>query len=62
MLDENDEQLALALDDAIRQTKKHGWRGSTIKERELKSTIYSIVPDQAQVERIFELVKSQREY
>jgi type I restriction enzyme R subunit len=59
---ENDEQLALALDDAIRQTKKDNWRGSTFKEREVKYAIYQLVRDEAEVERIFELVKSQREY
>jgi type I restriction enzyme R subunit len=58
----NDEQLALALDDAIRQTRKDDWRGSTIKEREIMYAIHELVRDEAEVKRIFELVKNQREY
>ncbi len=58
----NDETLAMALDSAIRRTKKDGWRGSTIKEREVLYAIHQHVQDEAEVERIFELVKNQREY
>ena len=59
---DNDEPLALALDYAIRQTKKDGWRGNRIKEREIKYAIHQQVGDEAEVERIFELVSNQREY
>ncbi|MEA3349772.1 MAG: type I restriction endonuclease subunit R [Chloroflexota bacterium] len=59
---DNDEVLALALDDAIRQTKKDGWRGNKIKEREVKYAIHQHVDDEAEVERVFELVTNQREY
>jgi type I restriction enzyme R subunit len=58
----NDEALALALDGAIRATKKDGWRGNTMKEREVLYVIHQLVGDEAEVERIFELVKNQREY
>lgn len=58
----NDEYLALALDTAIRHTKKDGWRGNMVKEREVRYAIYQHVPDEDQVGRIFELVKNQREY
>jgi len=58
----NDETLALALDSAIRQTKKDGWRGNKIKEREVMYVIHEHVDDEAEVKRIFELVKNQREY
>ncbi|NEU76476.1 HsdR family type I site-specific deoxyribonuclease [Hassallia byssoidea VB512170] len=34
-----DEELSLAIDDAIRKTKKDGWRGNKIKEREVKNAI-----------------------
>jgi type I restriction enzyme R subunit len=59
---DHDEDLALALDDAIRQTKKDGWRGHMIKEREVARAIYQCVQDQEKAQRIFELVKNQREY
>ena len=32
-------ELSLAIDDAIRRTKKDGWRGNRIKEREVKNAI-----------------------
>ena len=58
----NDETLALTLDSAIRRTKKDGWRGSMIKEREVLYAIHQHVDDEDEVDRIFELVKNQREY
>jgi type I restriction enzyme R subunit len=54
------EQVAVALDDDIRATKKDGWRGNKIKEREVRYVIRRHVPDEA--ERIFELVKNQSDY
>ncbi|HUW19435.1 MAG TPA: type I restriction endonuclease subunit R [Sedimentisphaerales bacterium] len=56
------EAIATALDAEIISTKKDGWRGNKIKEREVKSAIRKYVKDTAEVERIFELVKNQSEY
>ena len=56
------EQVAVALDDDIRATKKDGWRGNKIKEREVRYVIRRHVQDDAEAERIFELVKNQSEY
>jgi type I restriction enzyme R subunit len=58
----NNEGLAIALDTAIRSTKKADWRGDLVKEREIKYVIYETVEDEDKVEPIFELVKNQREY
>ncbi len=60
-LDQN-EELALALDEIIRRTKKADWRGDLIKEREVKRAIRSLVSDPELVEKIFELAKNQTEY
>lgn len=60
-LDRN-EKLALAIDAAIRQTKKDGWRGNKIKEREVKNAIKQHLDSQEDVNRIFEIVKNQSEY
>jgi len=57
-----DEALALALDEAITRTKKAAWRGNLIKEREVKLAIRSLIKDESEVERIFELVKNQQDY
>jgi type I restriction enzyme R subunit len=58
----NDEQLALALDEAICSTKKDDWRGHLIREREVRYVIRKFVTDQNDIQRIFELVKNQGEY
>ncbi len=57
-----DEELALELDKIIKITKKADWRGDLIKEREVKRAIRSILKDNSEVDRIFELVKNQQEY
>ncbi|MFO5529523.1 MAG: restriction endonuclease subunit R, partial [Cuspidothrix sp.] len=60
-LDQN-EALAIAIDAAICQTKKDGWRGNKIKEREVKNAIKKHLDSQEDCDRIFEIVKSQSEY
>src|SRR5260370_4784910 len=50
------EELALAVDAAIRRTKKDGWRGNKIKERELQIAIRTVLGDKDEAARIFALV------
>ncbi|MFN6531046.1 type I restriction endonuclease subunit R [Nostoc sp. ChiSLP03a] len=57
-----DEALSLAIDDAIRKTKKDGWRGNIMKEREVKNAIKKLLTSPEDCDRIFEIVKSQSEY
>ncbi len=57
-----DEQLAISVDAAIQQTKKDGWRGNRIKERELRYAIQKVLQEETLVNQIFELVKHQDEY
>jgi len=58
------EELALALDRAIRQVKKADWRGNRFKEREVRNAIRDVLRgfDEALLDRIFEIVKAQRDY
>ena len=58
----NDEQRAITLDDVIQRTKKDGWRGSRIKEREVRYAIRKVLQDEALANRILEIVKKQDEY
>jgi hypothetical protein len=61
----NNEQLALAMDAAIRRVKHDDWRGHVIKEREVQYAILECLDDDEALElanRIFELAKSQAEY
>ena len=62
-----DEFLANALDEAIRYTKKDAWRDNRFKRKEVRLTIEEILakkgivtPDE--IDRIFDIVKNQREY
>ena len=56
------EQLAIALDAKIQQTKKDGWRGNRIKEREVRYAILEVLKDETLTNEILELVKNQDEY
>lgn len=61
------EDLAIALDDKIRKTKKAGWKGHTIKKREVRLAIINIlkeygIEETEEIDRLFEIVKGQKEY
>lgn len=58
----NDEELALRVDHAILTSKKDAWRGHKVKEREVKYAIRRVLEDEDLTEKIFELVKNQRDY
>ncbi|MEP0880982.1 HsdR family type I site-specific deoxyribonuclease [Trichocoleus sp. ST-U3] len=60
-LDQN-EALALAIDNEIRQTKKDAWRGNKIKEREVKNAIKKRLDSSEKVDIIFDIVKNQSDY
>ena len=60
-LDEN-EKVAIAVDEAIKRVKKADWRGNPFKEKEIKAGIYGILKDENEVERIFPIIKQQNDY
>ena len=57
-----DEGLALAIDAAIRATKKDAWRGNRVKEKEVRNAIKAHIADPELVAAIFDLVRNQHEY
>ncbi|MGK7904390.1 MAG: hypothetical protein AB4352_23900 [Hormoscilla sp.] len=58
-----DEDLALAIDRAVRYTKKEGWIGNRFKERELEIEIKKSLGDRSlNVKEILEIVKNKDEY
>jgi type I restriction enzyme R subunit len=59
---EQNEELALRIDDRVRQVRPDGWRGVQARELVIKDAIYGVVQDQAEVERIFLIIKAQGEY
>jgi type I restriction enzyme R subunit len=60
-LDQNVD-LAVLLDYEIIYTKKDDWRGTEIKKREVRYAIKKHIKNDAEAERIFEIVKSQPDY
>jgi type I restriction enzyme R subunit len=54
--------LALKLDAAVRQVRPDGWRGVQAREQVIKAALYDILRDEAEVERIFLIIKAQGEY
>ena len=57
-----DEVLALRIDTAVRMSRSDDWRGVEAKERAIKAALYQELQDKDEVERIFVIIKSQREY
>lgn len=57
-----DEDLALAIDHAVLSSKKDGWRGHKMKEKEVRYALRRILNDEQLTDTIFELVKNQSDY
>ncbi len=57
-----DEKLTLMVDYEIVMSKKDDWRGTVIKEREVKYAIKKHIKDSDELERIFDIVKNQPDY
>ncbi len=57
-----DEALALRIDETVRQVRPDGWRGVQAREQVIKAALYGVSQDVQEVERIFPIIKAQREY
>ncbi|WP_457811892.1 type I restriction endonuclease subunit R [Sinorhizobium meliloti] len=57
-----DEDLALRIDTAVRDSRPDSWRGVQPREQQIKAALYKILQDFAEVERIFLIIKAQKEY
>ncbi|MBU3566379.1 type I restriction endonuclease subunit R [Polynucleobacter sp. MWH-HuK1] len=58
----NDESLALKVDEAVRRVKPDSFRGNLAKERVIKSELFSMLKSESEVERIFQIIVHQPEY
>jgi type I restriction enzyme R subunit len=56
------EELALRIDDAVRQVRHDDWRGVQAREQVIKAALYGVLHDVDEVERIFLIIKAQAEY
>ncbi len=58
-----DEVLALKIDEAVRRVKPAGFRGNRAKENEIKRALLPLLNnDREEVERVFLIIKAQAEY
>jgi type I restriction enzyme R subunit len=55
-------QLALRIDAAVKRVRPDDWRGVEPRERVIKQALFGILQDVAEVERIFLIIKAQKEY
>ncbi|MEX2217072.1 MAG: HsdR family type I site-specific deoxyribonuclease [Phycisphaeraceae bacterium] len=60
-LSEN-EDLAMKVDEAVRQARPDGWRGVRARELVIKAALFGVLGDQEEVERIFVIIEQQKEY
>lgn len=57
-----DEELALKVDGAVKASRPDSWRGVQPREQLIKAALYKVLQDFAEVERVFLIIKAQREY
>ena len=56
------EEMALKIDEVVKQTRPDGWRGVQAREQVVKAALYGVLQDKVEVERIFSIIKQQTEY
>ena len=55
-------ELALKIDAAVKRVRPDGWRGVQAREQVIKHAMYTLLRDVVEVERLFLIVKAQKEY
>ena len=57
------EELALKIDEVVKRIRPDGWRGHQARENEIKRAVLPLLDnDVAEVERVFLIIRQQREY
>jgi type I restriction enzyme, R subunit len=59
---DNDEDLSIILDDAVRYNKLDGWRDGGIKEKKLRIEVNKIIKDPQKTMELMDIIKAQSEY
>ena len=54
--------LALKIDEVVKTVRPDDWRGLQAREQVIKAALYGVLKDVAEVERIFLIIKAQKEY
>ena len=55
-------ELAIKIDETVKRNRPDSWRGVQTREQVIKQALYGVLQDVAEVERIFLIIKQQREY
>jgi type I restriction enzyme R subunit len=58
----NNEILALALDNVIQSNKLDGWRDGGLKEKKLRIAVNELLKDDEKTEELMQIIKAQNEY
>jgi type I restriction enzyme R subunit len=56
------EQLALQIDQTVKAVRPDGWRGILAREQIIKAALYKILQSVDEVERVFVIIRQQKEY
>jgi type I restriction enzyme R subunit len=56
------EALAIQIDEEVKRVRPDGWRGVQTRELVIKNALFEILQNEAEVERIFLIIRQQREY
>ncbi len=59
---DKNEELAKVMDETVKYTAKDDWRGNPIKERQVKQAVKKILPKDADIEEIMDVIKNNNEY
>lgn len=55
-------ELAIKIDETVKRVRPDGWRGVQAREQVIKAALYEILKNVDEVERIFLIIKQQKEY
>jgi type I restriction enzyme, R subunit len=58
----HNEELAIKIDETVKQIRPEGWRGVRAREQVIKGGLYGVLQDMDEVERIFLIVEKHAEY
>jgi len=54
--------MALKIDERVKAVRPDDWRGHQAKERIIQGALFALLQNEAEVERIFQIIKAQSEY
>jgi type I restriction enzyme R subunit len=57
-----DEELTYKIDEAVKKFRPDSWRDVQPKEQVIKAALFEVLKDKTEVERIFLIIKAQKEY